>query len=126
MQLLRRSKAGFQRFGRAWRYLIGRMNEGDATDMRWEAQQVEGMYPLEIVSVTDVMERALERWHPHHALQNMAEQATSRVYNKWESNGDVADGAIDWAVDLIGDYAKYDNIVLVERESEKAEDDVQE
>ena len=56
----------------------------------------------------------------------MAEQATRRVYNKWESNGDVADGAIDWAVDLIGGYAKCDKIVLVEREPEEADDDVRE
>ena len=112
MQLVRTSKAGLQRFGRAWRYLIGRMNEGDATDMRWEAQQVEGMYPLEIISITDVMESALDKWQEHPALAELTSLAARRVYNKWESNGDVADGAIDWAVDMIGDYAKYDKIVL--------------
>jgi hypothetical protein len=36
------------------------MSKGDATDMRLESQQVEGLYPLETVTVPDVTERALE------------------------------------------------------------------
>ena len=61
MRPSRNGNTGFKRLSMAWRFLFNRMTEGDATDMRWEAQQVEGMYPLEIISVTDVMESALEK-----------------------------------------------------------------
>ena len=116
-------KTKLERLGIAWRFLLGRTTECEASLLRYEAYHAGGVYPLAILSVADVIDEASDRWGASVQLEELAKAVASRVYYKFESTGDMEAAARDWALDLIADYAKQRNIVLVEKDQLEFEEE---
>lgn len=112
----------FQRLGRAWRYFNGTMTADDAGRMMREGYDVVGSYPLETLDVSDLLERAQDKWGDNPALPELCAQAAERVYAKWESSGDLSSGAIDYAMDhYLPDYAERAGVTLVDQYADEDE-----
>src|ERR1700757_4796775 len=72
-----------QRWRRAWRYATDTMTADDAAWIRQRCQDVEGLWPLEAITVEDVLRDARERWRDHPALEALAYDAAERTADKW-------------------------------------------
>jgi hypothetical protein len=90
------------------------MTEDDAYEIARECHEVTCNWPLETISVESVIDAAQERWSDFPRLREYAEQASARVWSKWSSTGDVSGAAVDWALDLMNEYAEEDGIKLQE------------
>ena len=101
---------------RAWRYATGRMTRDDAQWIAYECDVAAESYPLVSIDVEGVIDLALDKWQDDPALADLARQAVRRVWNKWSGGGEEYSAAVDWAMDLIEEYAKADGVELKERE----------
>lgn len=110
-----------QRASRAWRYLAGKMTEGDAYQIFHECEDVTGFYCLEGISRESVLDSAKDRYGDVPGLETFVDDACSRVAHKWSSTGDIASAAEDWAFDLIPEYAAADGVTLVDQWDAPAE-----
>ena len=110
-----RVKNRLKHLARAWRYATGRMTKEDASWIAYECDVHAGCFPLVSIDVDGVMDLALDKWEDNPKLEDFARDAVCRVWNKWSSSGDEQSAAIDWAMDLIAEYAKEDGVELVER-----------
>jgi hypothetical protein len=107
-------------------YLLanGLLDRQAAADVIYEVQPIVGWYPLEDIGIDAVVEAAGYRWsNPAEQILPLAEQACQRVWNKWESSGDVSSAAEDWALNLIAEYAPDAGVELVEGERDGIEDE---
>ncbi|WP_163312082.1 hypothetical protein, partial [Enterobacter cloacae] len=77
-----------------------------------EAYTIMGAFPRESIEVERVLSDAREIYEDHPDLPVWAHDACERVYGKWSSDGDLASGARDWALNLIVEYAQADGVVL--------------
>lgn len=112
----------FERLGRAWRYFNGSMTVDDAQRIMREGYDIAGSYPLETLDVSNLLDRAQDKWGDNPALPELCARAAERVYGKWESIGDVESGAIDFAMkELIPDYAARAGVTLVDQYADAAE-----
>jgi hypothetical protein len=57
-------------------------------------------------------EAECERWGDRPEFDDLANAAYRRVFNKYSSPGYELDGAQDWAMDLVEEYATEDGIIL--------------
>lgn len=105
------------------RFIFGRTQPDDAYMLITAGEEASGCFYLESVEVQDIIENALEVYEPHPELENLAWRAARRVNYKWTSSGDVRYAALEWAADLIPDYAKDEGIVLVKRVESDADDE---
>lgn len=110
-----RVKDRLKHLARAWRYATGHMTKDDAWSISYECDASTGCYGLEYIDVEGVMECAVDKWEANPRLEEYAENAVHRVWNKWSSSGDATNAAQEWAMDLIEEYAKADGVELVER-----------
>lgn len=101
------------RQARAYAYGIGTLTEDEAGTVLHDCYPVAGYWPLETLSVENVLTTALVHWKDHPALESLAFAACDRVQQKWSSTGNAADAAEDWALDLIGEYAEQDGVELL-------------
>ena len=118
-----RMKDRFQKLGRAWRYLTNTMTEDDAYSIMEETYDLVGSYPLEEISAGAVLKAALRRWEDHPDLRRLSEEATARVYSKWDSDGHLRGAAEDWALNLVEEYAESSGITLIERDEFEDDED---
>jgi len=110
-------RRSIERAGLAYRYLTETLSEDDASRLVGEVQPFSGWFPLETISVEQVVETSGDRWsNPAEEIRPLAEQACRRVWNKWDSTGDIPSSAEDWAMDLIAEYAEEDGLTLIEGE----------
>lgn len=105
-----------RRYRLAWRFAAGTMTRDDAHWLSYHADCAAECWPLVSIETDSVLELAEDKWGKHPELSRLASDATRRVWNKWNSNGDEQNAACDWAMDLIEEYAEADGIVLTERE----------
>ncbi len=117
------SNAGELPPSQAWRLATGRLTKDDAQDLYHTVTGLAGWHPLECIDEEGVMERALDRWQEHPALEGYAGDAAARVAHKWSGTGDISSEAIDWAMDLIEEYAKADGVELQPTEDYAEEED---
>ena len=102
-----------RRYGRALAYARGRMNSDQANDIIFDCQAAAGWYPLETLAIDSCLETACGvHWQAHPELESLVQSACDRVASKWESNGNAAEAAEDWALDLIEDIARARGIQL--------------
>lgn len=85
---------------RAWRYAIGTIEGRDAERMLYDAEHAVERFCLESISADDVADRLLDEFNDGLELRYAARYAAGRVASKWESTGDEASAAIDWAYDI--------------------------
>lgn len=97
------------------RFIFDRTHPDDAYMLISAGEEASGCFYLESIDVEEVLENALEIYEPHPELENLAWRAARRVNYKWTSTGEVRHAALDWAADLIPDYAKDEGIVLVKK-----------
>lgn len=109
-----RTRARFSRYALAWRYLHHSLSCDDARGMIWELQDRAEYQILETLDLESTLESARDRWGDIPELPKLCARAIARVGSKWESTGDAASAAEDWALDLIPDYAEQDGITLVD------------
>jgi hypothetical protein len=110
-----------ERWARALAYGRGTLSRDQAARILWDCQATAGWLPLETLSTDSVLEAARERWADCPELAELAADAAERVGDKWNSSGDLAGAAEDWALDLIGEYAERDGVTLVELDPEEPE-----
>lgn len=104
---------GIERARLGYLYANGQLTATDAFTMIGELQDVACSYALLSIDIGTVMEWAVERWaNDEDELRPLAERACQRVYNKWEGGG--TDGAAEWALDMVEEYAAEEGIALVE------------
>lgn len=116
---MKRSKIGQEftrsaRWLRAWRYATGRLKLEDGYHLMRAGQAVSGTYPLVELSSSDVLDQAVGRWGEHPDLERLVETACSRVSSKWNSPGHELGEAQSWAMEIVEEYARGDNIELVD------------
>ncbi len=104
-----------KRWRRAWAYARNRMTQDDASWIAYECDIAAGSFTLVSIETDDVLDLARDRWGDVPELRALADAATRRVWNKWSSSGDERNAAIDWAIDLIAEYAREDGIELIEQ-----------
>lgn len=100
----------------AYKYLTRTLTPTEATTLIAEIQPVSEWYPLETFDVDNVIQSAIDRWGDRPELEEYAQRACRRVWNKWDSSGDISWNASEWALDLIIEYAKDDGIELLSME----------
>lgn len=110
-----------KRAGQAWRLARGQLTKDDAQDLYHTVQRLSGWHCLESIDVEGVMERLKERFEDVPGLQGWAEEAASHVAHKWSSDGNIPNAAIDWAVDLVVEYAEGDGVKLVDLDDAERE-----
>ena len=107
-----------ERIGVGLRYACGRSTVDDWSRLSHDSQVGSSCYGLSYFSADDVVESLIDLYGDNQAFQEMAERAARRVWNKWNGTGDETGAAIDWAVDLVKEYAAEDGVELVERSRE--------
>jgi hypothetical protein len=113
----------FRRYREAIAYARNRMNRSQANDIIYNCQAYAGWYPLETLSVDGCLQTALDcDWQDHPELESLVKSACARVAGKWESSGDAASAAEDWALDLVSEYAEARGIELARHEDNSATD----
>jgi hypothetical protein len=117
-----RLKHRINRYRRGWRYATDTWTAADAGWIGYECQDVAGNWTLESLGLDGILNDARAKWRPHPDLERLAADAGSRVGSKWNSSGDTASAASDWALDLIEEYARDENIDLVERDGEEPDE----
>lgn len=105
-----------KRLHRACRYMAGTMSQDDAQWMIMDCESAAGWYPLMILSVDDVLERAREVFVDHPALHEFVTEGCVRVRRKWECYGDELEAAIDWAIESAQEYAASEGITFARLE----------
>lgn len=113
-----RGQSHARRALRGARYAIGRTTKDDASHMLWEAQSLVGCWPLCCVSTGDVLERARDFYADHPALDEICDDAASRVASKWNDSGDSTSAAVDWAMELVERYASERGVDLIKRDED--------
>lgn len=96
------------------RYALGRSTLMDGYDLMRHGETVTGCYSLEHISVETTVEIASQRWKDFPELTVLAGEAAAHVSYKWNSSGDTAWAATDWAMKLIAEYAAARGIQLQE------------
>lgn len=109
-----RVRWGAERAARGFRYAIGRATPTDGMRLLCEAERLCGHYALCSISAESVLNDMLDQYEPHPALARLCEQAAARVANKWSDSGDTSAAAIDWAMNLVREYAAEDGVALVD------------
>ena len=109
-----RWSAATSRAARGIRYATGRATQSDALTMLYEVENIAGHYALESISAESALNDALDIYEPHPALERLCERAAARVAHKWSSSGDVTAAALDWALELVADYATDEGAELIE------------
>jgi len=102
------------RYAMAWRYATGNITPEDAWTLWRECEDITGYHDLEGLSETSVLEQAIDRYGDRPELPELVNRACSRVASKWNSSGDTAAAAEDWAHDLIAEYATDAGIELTD------------
>lgn len=93
------------RFMRGLRYALGRATQDDAKWMLYECEGIAGIYSLAGFSTVDVIENASEEYEDTPEFREVCEHAAARVAHKWSDTGDTASAALDWAMDLVREWA---------------------
>lgn len=90
------------------------LTQSDAADLLWMVRPLVHIAMLETMTDEDVILslRDAYDYKETDTLWHYAQRAVDRVNDKWESNGDTCSAAIDWAVDLVEEYATEDGIEL--------------
>ena len=102
----------------AMAFFLGRFGEDQAYDLLFAAEERLGVWPLVTIDSEGVLERVLDTYQDHPALMDLAHDAASRVASKWSDDGEARSGAIDWAEDLVRDYAAARGVILVPLDKE--------
>jgi hypothetical protein len=95
----------------------------------YEAHEIAESYPLESLDAESVLETARERYGDHPALTSLVSAACRCVWRKWSSDGYVAEGAEDWALEKVGECAQSSGIELIDSwalAAEKAQKEAEE
>lgn len=100
------------RLAMGWRYAWETMTENDANSVAYDCALIAGVYPLESLDRENVLEQCRERFGDHPEMADMVTGACERVFSKWNSTGDSASAAEDWAMDLVQGYASDGGITL--------------
>ena len=107
---------------RAWALYRGKLTQTQAFGLLHELEGITGSYALETLYESSVLDLAADRWGENTTeLVELVQDACSRVAHKWNSTGDIPGAAIDWALDLVEEYAKARGIVLTEVPDESRE-----
>ena len=105
----------------AARYAAGCSTEPDGWVLFHDGERLTGFYCLEGFSEGDVLSQIQDRFGEFAEAPALCRAATRRVSDKWNSSGDTANAAQDWAADLVEEYAKQDGVALVDSWSVDAE-----
>lgn len=111
-----RQRERYRRLRRAWRYASGRLTADDAQTMMLECEDSAGWHPLIVLTVEDTLEDALELYADHPQLAQLIAEGCARVAHKWEDHSDILSEARRWALNIAGDYAIEDGVVLIQRD----------
>lgn len=103
----------FRRLRRAYAYMRKTLSADDAQTMIVECKHQAGWYPLVILAVDDVLERACEEFADHPQMRSFISEGCYKVYRKWENYGDELEGAIRWAIEVAEEYAANESIKFV-------------
>jgi predicted metal-binding protein len=101
-----------ERASRAHSYLNGTIDADEAGDIIYDCQPIAGWYPLETFSEESLLDRVTEEYEERPEFSELVHAACRRVWNKWNSSGDTAGAAVDWAMDLFRQYAQEDGVEL--------------
>ena len=113
----RRIKAIARRLGQAWRLALGRTTREDARDLHWMIEDRAGWRTLVSIDDDEVLERIQDLGHDGARAEEWAERASARVASKFDTS-DVSTSAVDWAMDLVAEYARDDGVDLYARENQ--------
>jgi hypothetical protein len=112
-----RLRSKIQRYRLAIAYALDRIDPNQANEIICDCQPAAGWFPLETFSVEVCLQMALDcYWQDHPDLKSLVQSACERVASKWSSDGHATDVAEDWALDLVGDFARARGIDLVRHE----------
>jgi len=110
-----RLRCKFRRYCEALAYARNRITASQANDIIYNCQAAAGWYPLETVSVDRCLDTAIFcHWEDHPELEGLVQSACARVASKWSSEGHAEEAAVDWALDLVGEFAAARGITLTE------------
>ena len=97
------------RLARGLRYAFGATTKDDAHHLLWEMSHVAGSYCLVSIDAEGVYERVREEFEDGPELDAVCKDAAARVWNKWSGSDETYSSAIDWASDLVHEWAvEYD------------------
>lgn len=104
----------FERLVLAWRFVVGRLSKEQAYTLAYEVMRLTEEYPLTTIAASDVLDDFRETYKDHPQAPDWASEAAHRVWTKWESTGDERSVALEWAMDLVREYARTDGQNLEE------------
>ena len=84
-------------------YALGMIRQEDALDLLYDAEQAAGVHALGCISAAGVADRLREDFEDGPELEEAAWSDAARVASKWDSDGESASSAIDWACDIAGE-----------------------
>lgn len=109
-----------RRLAMAWRYGWETMTEPEANEMAYDCALVAGIYPLESLDRNSVMEQCIDRFGETPEMAELVADACERVFSKWNSTGDSASAAEEWAIDKVVEYAEERSITLADSWNDEA------
>jgi hypothetical protein len=77
-------------------------------------------YPIVTISGYDIAEDMRAEGFEHERLDEWANAAAYRVYNKHDGSADLHSAAVEWGRDLVIEWAKEDGVTLEPKEEEAA------
>lgn len=103
------------RLGVAARFVMGRSTHEDGFVLMDAGENASKCYPLVVLEVDSIVDDILSVYEDHPDLRPFAERAARRVQQKWTGNAEVLHVALEWALDLVSEYADEAGVPLVKK-----------
>jgi hypothetical protein len=100
-------------------YYLDHLTQDQAYDLLHAAENRLGVWSLVSIDAEGVHERVRDTYHDHPCLRELAHDAAARVAHKWSDDGETRSAAIDWAEDLVSQYAEDRGVTLIPLEADE-------